>query len=481
MAKRLPVVVSQSDSLLPGFESVRSSYVYLHYSGVYVRSDVADAVAKHLRGDSTGQVGIMPRKLVRWLKLTGGEVVKYRGRVAGYVYNYCAYSLPGYEVHYRGGAAWVALRSCELINRRHPSTYREPAVVVSDDYSYSFTPVIVELADFRQYVRGGDLYRRMLRDRDRSIFDYYWYRESDLIPEPFTTEGGHVWNLPLLHRVHVDREDFPDWADEDDGDDYSGPPSWDRGIGQHNLKRRYTGPVMGVELEVDSDDRGELGRVCKSAGVHTCRDGSLDDCSGIELVAAPLEWSELRGDSSSWGRVFGAGDFEVSKPADYGLHCSLNRAAISRGAQARIFYALNRWASLSRVFGRGSTSYARKLERESAATVRKQAYRAVNRGTDKYVAANFASSERLEVRCIASTADWAEFRARVGMVDALRLFAEYTGWGGFTAENLKWFMCERLLDSHPEAVAAYCGVSRRSGRPVDGAVWASVMDASEVA
>lgn len=478
MAKRLPIVVSQAESMAPGFESVRSSYGYLHYSGVFVRLDVAAAISEHLRGDSTGQVGIMPRKLVRWLKITGGEVVKYRGRVAGYVYDCRPFSLPGYAVHYRAGG-WSALRSCELINGRHPSTYREPAVVVSDDYSPCWAPALVELADFRQYVRGGGLYRRMLRDRARSIFDYYWYAESDLTPEPFTTEGGHVWNLPLLDRVHVDRDDYQEWFDDDD-DDYSGRPSWDRGIGQHNLKRRYTGPVMGVELEVDSDNRGELGRVCRSAGVHTCRDGSLDDCSGIELVAAPLEWLELRGDSSSWGRVFGSGDFEVSKPADYGLHCSLNRAAISRGAQARIYYALNRWESLSRVFGRGSTSYARKLGRDSSSSVCKQAYRAVTSGTDKYVAANFASSERLEVRCIASTADWAEFRARVGMVDALRLFAEYTGWGGFTAENLKRFMRERLLDSHPEAVAAFCGVSRRSGRPVDGSVWASVMDAAEV-
>lgn len=455
--QRFPKFVSTRTALPAG----GPSYRYLSYSSFMVRKDVHDVLMDHLRAGVR-----LPRRLLDVVRGTGGQVLKHRGRVAGYVFDYVGYATDGYLVSYREGAYRVYPES-ELIGRRHPLDFADGcAVLVSSEHSgdRGMGPQLVSLHDVHRYMVGGDCFDTMVRVRDYSLFSYYWYAESDLAPEPFETEGGHVWNLPQVRRVVFDLSDFPDWEEEEEERE-PGRGGWDCGIGNHNLKRRYDGPVIGVELEVDADDRRELGELCASVGIHTCRDGSLDDSKGIELVSAPLDWRELRGESSPWGRVFAGGGFNVNDPDGYGIHVSLNRRAISRGAQARMFYALHRWTSLERVLGRGGTSYARKY-REGRSECRKSALSAVNNGTDKYVAANLACRERMEVRCIAATSDWREFRARVGLIDALRLFAEYAGWGMFTGDAFRAFMRERLIDSHPEAVAAYCGVSRRSGRPL---------------
>lgn len=459
---RCPMFFDSSVSSRPSCDSSRE-YFSLCYSSHRVRADVYAELRAALRSGYR-----LSRRLVRVLVGTGGSVLKHRGRVAGYVWDLRGYPVEGFRVLYSSYLErHVAVPDSELFaNDAHPVQF-EPGTfaVVADSFRLSDIGALVPLADYHAWVIDGSEYRSMERRRDPSMFGMYWYEESDLEPVRWQTDGGAVFYLPQVVRVELDRDDF-DWAyDDDDDEPEYGRGGWDCGIGNHDLKRRYDGPVIGVELEVDSEDRRELGELCASVGIHTCRDGSLDDSTGIELVSAPLDWRELRGESSPWGRVFADGDFAVHDPQDYGIHVSLNRRAISRGAQARIFYALNRWRSLESVFGRGATGYASKVSGGSK-DMRKLAYGAVCSGTGKYNAANFSSRERLEVRCIAATSDWRTFRARVGLIDALRLFAEFAGWGMFTGDNFRAFMRERLIDSHPEAVAAYCGASRRSGRPL---------------
>jgi hypothetical protein len=161
----------------------------------------------------------------------------------------------------------------------------------------------------------------------------YYYNYNDVPAPP----------VPVIRNYHDHRNERA-WQDLSDIDH----ATW---VHMRDRKARHK-RMFGVELEIKSDTSTDRDSICEHAmklGLLAEQDGSLDAMRGVEIVGPPLEYHEYPKADGIWMQFldfarqhavgWGAGE-------GYGMHVSLNRAAMTTAVGAKVFAAFNAMQSL---------------------------------------------------------------------------------------------------------------------------------------
>jgi hypothetical protein len=169
--------------------------------------------------------------------------------------------------------------------------------------------------------------------------------------------------------------------------------------------RAAGGVAIGVELEVacrnGSTQRDVARRVLDENGFIVEHDSSLPEY-GVELIGPPQDLTKVGTDEDPWVKVctdiqrLGARGWHYSQ---CGMHVTVDRHNLSRQQLALLVYAINTWHHIPSMAGRDSDQWAR---RDTAMSY-ERAFELVQRGSDRYRAANVKSNmEAIELRIFRS-------------------------------------------------------------------------------
>lgn len=201
-------------------------------------------------------------------------------------------------------------------------------------------------------------------------------------------------------------EDEEDEEESEISDYHSNNRPWNKGVGQ-SLQ-------FGCELEIESMDRAATSELAKNCDMFAERDGSLNQERGIEIVGKPMEFQQYKTDNP-WKTFFVECNKQDTKGwdagKDYGLHVSINRAALTHLHTGKLLVFINNNRELcEKVAGRKENNWARYRNKKINGHLEKNyADKYVVKQSDKYEALAVRSKHRLECRIFRSTLKYEGF------------------------------------------------------------------------
>lgn len=234
-------------------------------------------------------------------------------------------------------------------------------------------------------------------------------------------DGSYHWEEEVLE----DEYDIPDYHDCDRPWEY----------------KSYKDLVFGCELEIlANDDRVEIKDIANNLGLIGERDGSLDDRKGIEIIGPPLSLKEYQDENGIWlkflsrikGKALGWDADRDNK--GYGLHISVNRAAMSTYHSGKLIVFINQNKDFcEKIAGRKNIHYC-KFDNRKKVTEGKRSW------SEKYEALSIASDKRLECRMFRSTINPKGFLKNVEFLASAVEFTKNASAQHLTAENYQQWL-----------------------------------------
>lgn len=216
------------------------------------------------------------------------------------------------------------------------------------------------------------------------------------------------------HEVYYD-DDADEWRWEEDRprdiDDYHDNyrPWNDNGVGKELM--------FGCELEIESDNRCETAIFAKENGMFAERDGSLDEETGVEIIAPPMKLKEYKTKGNRWEKFLTGLDEKKCRGydagTDYGLHVSINRQALTNLHTGKLLVFINHNKDLCEsIAERGENEWAQYREKRIAGHMIRDGCSGklyARDYTDKYEALSIRSQHRIECRIFRSTIKYNDF------------------------------------------------------------------------
>lgn len=289
---------------------------------------------------------------------------------------------------------------------------RIASALINDESASSIVDELLAELDLELYVRSCDHCRDLCAPDDMHTVD-----DDSTWCQDCCEDHAHFWGSDDSYHTEEEPEPEPD--------EYGIPDYHDTAITiPEDVLRRSD--VLGIELEtyqssisVAADAFSSLREDWNDEFKYE-RDGSLDDKYGVEIAARPFTLAEVRSESGSpwfklleWSRANGGKAWDAGK--GYGMHVSLNAAAMSGCHRARIVRFVNDNADLcTQIAGRAPNDWAKfrkcgKLSEEAKESPTKY-QAATNRGT------------RIEVRIFRASLNWTRFVRNCEFVDAIRVY-----------------------------------------------------------
>lgn len=201
--------------------------------------------------------------------------------------------------------------------------------------------------------------------------------------------------------------------EEEDGipDYHDAPRPWKNGVGKK--------PLIGCELEIYAlTDRSEIAEIAENYGFIAEKDGSLDDEHGIEIIGKPFAFTDYQSEDCKWANFLAdvkgkAKGWDAGK--GYGLHVSINRAALSDYVTGKMLVFVHSNQSLcEKIAGREANNW--QVYKSKKITDGKKS------NGEKYEALAIRSKDRLECRIFRSTLKPTSFLRAVEFVSATAEF-----------------------------------------------------------
>lgn len=215
-----------------------------------------------------------------------------------------------------------------------------------------------------------------------------------------------------------DEDDYDCDQDEQGVDEYG---SNDRGrlFKNCDLKNPL---IMGIEMETllkcDYDDVASVGNHAASLmGGFAERDGSLDDCYGIEFIFPPLTLDQITPDGpiGKWHAYLKGKATAWDAGRGYGMHISVNAGAMSQLHCCRFCLFINSNPDFcQKISGRG----------DEWAEYADYPLRRYREETNKYLAASRRSKTRIEVRIFRASLKWERIRRNCEFIESLLVWTK---------------------------------------------------------
>lgn len=363
------------------------------------------------------------------------------------------------------------------------------AIIEENDADTIASELLAVLPDLSDYVCTCDRCDTYCDTESTStVADYTWCescadehscscdRCGDRVPSDDTSDiDGDCWceHCRDNHSYYweSDGENHSEPEPEEEEDEYGIPDYHDTEVSIES-ERLSRVDVLGIEVETyqtEIEDAAEFFRRTRDKWNDAFkyeRDGSLDSSHGVEIVAQPYSLAEIRGESSSpwskvvaWCKSHGAKSWDAGK--GYGMHISINGAALQKCHRARIVRFFNDNKDLCEMLAGRNESHWAKYSTKSKLS-------AESKETDKYQAAA-NRGPRIEVRIFRGTLNWTRFVRNCEFVDAVRVYTESSGCSdrALSADAfLAWMALPQNRTSYP-LLAAELGTSKkRKSAPV---------------
>lgn len=251
---------------------------------------------------------------------------------------------------------------------------------------------------------------------------------------------------------------YNDWEnvfmpEYDDDPDYEEDPPYREGLSSyHDINRSTTilknvdwsdNSLLGVELELDAhtDNYDAFTRknvLCEG-------DGSLSDETGVEFIFRPFPYSQIRQDDGVFHNILKdiQNICDDNRESHYGCHISINGAPMTPDHQfrfAKFFHCTEKLSTY--IGGRKANRYCRFYPFEP--------WREIYHFDDKYLAAAYRGSSRIELRFFKATTDWTKLKVYFEYTWAVWNYTKTCGETCLTEERFKeWLSSPVVLVDYP--------------------------------
>jgi hypothetical protein len=186
--------------------------------------------------------------------------------------------------------------------------------------------------------------------------------------------------------------------------------------------------TYGVELELYHDDRrNEIGAAIRHLdGVRACKDGSLDDYRGAEVVTDYGNLDPLRAHLAKVVSALKDNNVYAPRDTDYGLHVHRSHEDLGIRGLVRLFNLMNDLIDssfLSKIAGRCTTSYAARMDESDIRHVLRY-----GKPSERYKVIN-ATDRTVEFRMFHTTMNDERLAYRLEFVKASCEFVKVRGVG----------------------------------------------------
>lgn len=269
-------------------------------------------------------------------------------------------------------------------------------------------------------------------ERDNAIYSHCgkWFDKN--LPHEMIDVGGSNYCRELGNFIQWADGSYHRYAQEVSGD---GVPCY------HNSLRPWGETqnnklVFGCELEIlAKNDRKKIFDIAIECGLTGEEDGSLNRSRGIEIIGGPEELKDYQNPAGKWLQFFKKiRGLASAGGRNYGLHVSVNRAALSKLHSGKVFHFIHQNKTLCELV-------AKRKEHRTYSVFR--GHSRVSHGrfetTDRYAAVAMRSKNRLEYRFFKSTATAPHFLRAVEFTAAVVEFTRHESARNLTeGKFLEW-------------------------------------------
>lgn len=180
-------------------------------------------------------------------------------------------------------------------------------------------------------------------------------------------------------------------------------------------------PLFGIELEIQSKKRREICTIAENLGFIGEQDGTLCRETGLEIVAPPFTFDQIRDQKGKWLTFLKSIQGQVrgwDAGTNYGMHVSISRETLKKDHQIRLMCFIHDSRSLCEVVaGREANEWCtfKKKPRDERALIQDilpRGHRYAG-NPDKYEACCIRGEHRIEMRIFRSTVNAEGFMRNV--------------------------------------------------------------------